>query len=561
MFNLHNKYQNLKRSKEIFTVLVKFGFGFLFNKQAAKSDLGIDVEKTKFRGETESIRRMSGPAKLRTALEELGPTFVKLGQILSTRPDLLPRAYTDELSNLQDAATPFSAEEAEVQFKNEFNQGTAELFAEFEPEPMAAASLSQVHRARLRTGELVAVKVQRPDIRNQIETDISILHRLAAIMEKRMHWSRIYQPADLVREFSYMIRQELDFKREAHNLESFHRNFPDSEEIRMPKVYWKQTSERIITMELVEGTKINRVIKSEEDEFDKQEIASRITNAFLKQVFKDGFFHGDPHPGNIIIQKDNVVGFLDFGIVGRIDDWTKNKLADVLIAITQNDVEKIIKVWREMDLLDPLQNTQPIERELQHFLDKYYGIPSKDIKIGRLLEEIIDIMVRHEVKAPTVLALLTKALIHIEGICRQLDPDFNMVAYTEPYAKELLKRKYSPHELFKKSTQLSKDLLEVAEKIPYEFYLLSKGLRQGKLSVGFKHEHLEELTVVIDRASNRIAFGLIIAALIIGSSFIMSIDKGPFLFNYPILGLLGYMVAAFLGLGLVVSIIIRRGKL
>ncbi|MDZ7612198.1 MAG: AarF/ABC1/UbiB kinase family protein [Candidatus Moranbacteria bacterium] len=561
MWNLNRKYQNFKRAKEIILVLARFGFGYIFNTKSTGKILGVSERKIKSEKGSKEVLQMKPPKRLRVALEELGPTFIKLGQILSARPDVLPAEYTDELTNLQDAVPPFSYEEVREQIHREFGKEVEEVFAEFNKKPIAAASLSQVHEAKSADGSKLAVKVQRPGIRNTIETDISILNRLAQFVEKRMRWSRIYQPTDLVKEFSQVIRQELDFVREAHNIEGFRKNFSGNEMMFVPKVFWKFTTEKILTMELVEGKKINKVIDSQNQEYNKKTIASRLTNSVLKQIFQDGYFHGDPHPGNIFVMKNGRIAFLDFGIVGHLEDKIKDYLADMLVAITQRDVGRIIRIWKDMEIMDPLEESQSLRQELKGFLDKYYGMESRKIHLGRLLEELIEIMVRYEIKAPASFALLTKAVINVEGICRRLNPKFNMVSYTEPYAKDLLKKKFSLKELFRKSSALGSEALDLLGKTPQELYLLSKGLREGKLSIGFKHEHLEDLTLVIDRASNRITFGLITAALIVGSSFVMTIDKGPFLFGYPVFGFFGFMIAGVLGLGLVISIIIRRGKL
>lgn len=561
MWNLNRKYQNFKRAKEIILVLARFGFGYIFNTKSTGKILGVSERKIKSEKGSKEVLQMKPPKRLRVALEELGPTFIKLGQILSARPDVLPAEYTDELTNLQDAVPPFSYEEVREQIHREFGKEVEEVFAEFNKKPIAAASLSQVHEAKSADGSKLAVKVQRPGIRNTIETDISILNRLAQFVEKRMRWSRIYQPTDLVKEFSQVIRQELDFVREAHNIEGFRKNFSGNEMMFVPKVFWKFTTKKILTMELVEGKKINKVIDSQNQEYNKKTIASRLTNSVLKQIFQDGYFHGDPHPGNIFVMKNGRIAFLDFGIVGHLEDKIKDYLADMLVAITQRDVGRIIRIWKDMEIMDPLEESQSLRQELKGFLDKYYGMESRKIHLGRLLEELIEIMVRYEIKAPASFALLTKAVINVEGICRRLNPKFNMVSYTEPYAKDLLKKKFSLKELFRKSSALGSEALDLLGKTPQELYLLSKGLREGKLSIGFKHEHLEDLTLVIDRASNRITFGLITAALIVGSSFVMTIDKGPFLFGYPVFGFFGFMIAGVLGLGLVISIIIRRGKL
>ena len=561
MLNIKQSYKNLKRTREILKVVAKYGLGYFLDFSKAES--GLNLKKKIFPKKTtklERIQRLTLPQRTRLACEELGPTFVKLGQILSIRPDLIPREFAEEFSKLQDEVPSFSFDEVEEQFKKELGKPINELFVEFDKRPVAAASLSQVHKAKLMSGEIVAVKIQRPNVGKIIETDISILFSLVKFIEKRSISGHLFQPVKIIREFSQTIKKELDFVNEGHNIEKFRINFRESETVHIPKVYWKLTTKRILTMEFIKGVKISQVINSKDSRFDKKIISSRGTDMILKQVLVDGFFHGDPHPGNIFIMENNIIAPIDFGMVGRIEESTMVNMADFLIAAISNDTDKIVRILEDMDIVDSEMDLKKIKVEISYFIDKYYNVPLKELEMGRIIEEILEVMIQHQIKVPSDLVLLTKALVTIEGVGRELDPDFNMVTRAKPFANKLIRRKYSLNNLLKVSGKFAEELFDSLKIFPNEFSYLVKNLRKGKFSINLQHKGLEKLILEIDRASNRLSFSMIISALIIGSSFIILSNKGPFIFDYPVLGIFGYLIAAVLGLWLVISIV-RRGGL
>ncbi|MCK4800326.1 AarF/ABC1/UbiB kinase family protein, partial [Candidatus Parcubacteria bacterium] len=344
MFNIKQNYKNLKRTKEILKVVTKYGLGYFLD--FSKVEGGLNLKKKIFPEKVtklEKIQRLTLPQRTRLACEELGPTFVKLGQILSVRPDLIPREFAEEFSKLQDEVSSFSFEEVEEQFKKEFGKSIKELFIEFDKRPVAAASLSQVHKAKLISGETVAVKIQRPNVEKIVETDISILFSLVEFIERRSISGHLFQPVEIIREFSQTVREELDFVNEGHNIGKFRINFRESETVHIPKVYWKLTTKRILTMEFINGIKISKVINSKDSKFDKKVISNRGADMILKQILVDGFFHGDPHPGNIFIMEDNIIAPIDFGMVGRIEESAMMNMADFLIAAISNDADKVVK--------------------------------------------------------------------------------------------------------------------------------------------------------------------------------------------------------------------------
>ncbi|MCK5459588.1 AarF/ABC1/UbiB kinase family protein [Candidatus Parcubacteria bacterium] len=559
MFNLKQKYKNFKRVKEILLVLSKYSLGYFLNLPAVEKYFKIGKKIFVKKIKKDAFGRLTIPQRTRLACEELGPTFVKLGQILSTRPDLIPREFTEEFSKLQDNVPPFAFFQVEKLFEEEFGKSIDELFVEFNDRPVAAASLSQVHKAKLANGEVVAVKIQRPNIKERIKSDISILFDLVKFMEKKLVNGYIYQPMEIVKEFSRTIKQELDFVSEGRNIDKFRINFKENEAVCIPKVYWQLTTPKILTMEYINGVKISDVNKSKNSRFDKKIISARGADMILKQIFKDGFFHGDPHPGNIFVMKNNVVALLDFGMVGRVDEDTMADMANLLIATIEKDADKIIKILEKMDIVCSDINLKELKIEIKNFVDKYYGISLKQLEIGVIIEEILEIMIHHQIKIPSDLVLLSKSLVIIEWVGRDLDPDFDMVSHAKPFAKELLSKKYSIINLWKKGRATTEELFDFLQIFPKEFSLLIKSLRKGEFNINFQHKGLERLILEIDRASNRLSFSMIIGSLIIGSSFVIQANIGPFIFGYPAIGIIGYLFASFLGLFLIISIL-RSGK-
>ncbi len=559
MLNLKQNYKNLKRAKEILFILSKHGLGYFFNlseiEQYFKLGRNFFVKKNK----KKEIKHLTLSQRVRMSCEDLGPTFVKLGQILSTRPDLISREFIEEFSKLQDEVPPFSFSEVKEVFQEEFGKSISDVFTQFDEHPVASASLSQVHRAKLPSGEYVAVKVQRPNIEECIKMDISILFDLARFIDKRLINSHIYQPIKIVEEFSKSIKRELNFISEGHNIDKFGVNFKDSETVHIPKVYWQLTTSKILTMEYINGVKISAIDNSHNFQYDKKLISTRGADMILKQIFVDGFFHGDPHPGNIFIMENNVIALVDFGMVGRIEEKTMANMADLLIAAIDNDADKIIKSLEEMEIIGSDININNLKIEIKDFIDKYYGVPLKQLEISVIIEEILEIMIRHQIKVPSDLILLVKSLVTIEGVGRDLDPDFNMVAHTKPFAKQLISKRYSLRNLWNKSSESFKEFLNFFEVFPKNFVYLIRDLRKGELNIGFQHKGLDKLIYEIDRSSNRLSFSIVIAALIIGSSMVLSQPIGPYIFGYPAVGIIGYLFASFLGLFLIISIL-RSGR-
>ncbi len=561
MLKLRKNYKNFRRMKNILTVITRYGLGHVFDQSGLlkyfKLRKGFFYKKEK----EQKVSSLTPPERVRLVCEELGPTFIKMGQILSTRPDLVPQDFLKELNKLQDEVPPFSFEEAKKQVQKELGKPLEKLFLEFDKEPLAAASLSQVHKAKLKTGELVAVKIQRPGIEPLIDSDISILKDLASFVERKFISTQLYQPVEIVEEFKRSIKQELDFINEGRNIDAFRNNFKEKADVRIPKVYWKLSSSKVLTMEYITGEKLSFLLKQEEgwERIKPKVIAQRSSKIFLKQIFEDGLFHADPHPGNIFIEEDGTIALLDFGMIGRLDSNTLDSLIDILMGIVKNNSERIVSTLEEMEATDISKDSKKLKRDIQDLINKYYGLPLKQIRMNKLIPEILEIITKHKIKIPTDLALLAKALITTEGTIKKLDPEFNIIDQAKPFAQELLEKKYSPQILWRKGHEKVRELFHLLEVLPKDILWFLRAIKKGKVDVGFEHKGLEKLINEIDRASNRLSLSLIIAALIIGSSLVLMQGAPPFILGYPAIGIIGFLLASFLGLGLIISIL-RSGK-
>jgi len=555
---LKRRYKNLNRFRQIVNILIKYGFDY-FVKQLGLTNLiskGGKILKLK----PSKIAQLPLPIKVRLALEELGPTFVKLGQILSTRPDLIPPDYIEELQKLQDKVPPFAYDQVEQIIKRELGADISKIFKSFEQKAFAAASLGQVHQAILEDGDKAVVKVQRPDIEKTIETDLDILFHIARLTEKHIPASRLYDPVGIVEEFAKAIRLELDYGTEGRNAERFRKNFEDDETIYTPKIYWKFSSKRILTMELIQGIKINSIEELDKAGYDRKKIAENGAKAFMKQILIDGFFHADPHPGNMLVMKDEIIGFMDFGMMGRLDEEIKEKGVDLFIAILERKPDKIINEMLNLGITSQEIDTRSLKIDIKEMLDQYYDKSLKEIKLGELINQLVNIAIKYHIRIPAEFALLGKSLLTIEGIGLELDPDFNLAEIAKPYAKDVILERKSPQRLILKLLNDLAELYNLIILIPGQLSNTLKKMEEGVFKLEFQHRGLENLISALDRSTNRLSYSLILAAIIIGSSLIIQTDKGPHFMGFPVIGVLGFLISGVLGLGLVIMIL-RSGKM
>ncbi len=553
-----NRLRHFGRFRQISTVLIKYGFGEFLDR-AGVASLFYRTRKFFFPRVPEIVR-LNYAHRIRLALEELGPTFVKLGQVLSTRPFLIPPDLVYELSKLQDQVAPFGFKEVQKTIERELGKSIPEPFSDFQPEPIASASLAQVHKAKLKNGKEVAVKVQRPGIKSVIESDMSILRVLADLSVRHIPESRQYDPQGLVEELAKTTRQELDFVNEGQNIEIFRANFKDQAEIYIPKVFWELSTPLVLTTEFVHGTKVSDLPKLQARGLDPKVIAQRGADLVCKQIFDYGFFHADPHPGNILILDGNVIAPLDFGMVGTLTESQLEEFSDILEAFVAGDAKKIVRVLLESEIVDEKVNLRRLEIDISALLQKIKRKPLGRLDMKDLMWDNFDIFKRYEMKAKSELMLLSKALVTYEELARSLDPEFQMAEVVKPYVAKLIKKKFAPGQFIRETIGGISDLRRLASDLPFEVKRILQKSRKGEMSVELRHRDLDRLMLEIDRSSNRLSFALIIAAIIVGSSLIIKLEIGYKVFGFSVLGLLGFLFAGLLGVGLVIAIL-RSGRL
>lgn len=558
LVQLNRNIRSIRRYRQIGRVLFKYGFDQLL--EYLNLSHFIARGKRIFRRSELKIAQLSPAERMRLALEELGPSFIKLGQLLSTRPDLLPKSYITEFAKLQDMVPSFSFEEVRNQIHVELGGEIEQLFSSVETEPIAAASIAQVHRARLTSGEAVVIKVRRPAIVELVETDIDVLMGLAFLAERHLPGSDIYDPVGVVREFARTIRREMDFSREGHTIEKIAGNFAGDNTLYFPKVFWERTSKGVLTLEFIDGIKVSDLSALKNAGLDRALIARRGADAFLKMVLVHGFFHGDPHPGNVFILPENTICLLDYGMVGRLDNQLKGYLLDLLLAITGRDVDEVVSLLSYSGDLPDQLNMRALKRDLSEFIDSYYELPLQEIEVGRMLMEFIEIITTYHIKFQPDLMLLSKALITVEGMGRELDPRFDMIEHVRPFMESAIKERISPRQMVTDIREHFIGLANLIKNLPKDLKELLNRINRNKFKIDLEHRGLDRFIQELDKSINRLSSSLIIAALIVGSSIIMQTDKGPLLLGFPVFAFLGYTIAGFIGLWWVIAIL-RSGRL
>lgn len=545
------KELHLDRSGQISKILVRHGIDY------AAGSLGLD----RFEVTKKYFHREPQPVHLRMALEEMGTTFIKLGQVLSTRADLLPPEYLHELAKLQDAALPIPFESVHEVLTAELGRPVEDVFASFDPEPLAAASIGQAHAAVLPDGMEVVVKIRRPGVIEQVEEDLEILKRLAGAATRHWEFASRYDLVGLAQEFSDTLTLELDYLREAESTEQFRANFANDPRIHIPTIYWPATTTRVLTLERIRGIKINDLARLEEQGIDRAALAQDASNLVLKMICEDGMFHADPHPGNFFIEPDGRIGLIDFGMIGKLDARTQELLADLLVSTSNGELVRLVDVLLELGVSRARVNRELLKRDVNHLLTVYWGRPLKDVKIGSLLNDVFIVMRNHHLHLPSNLALLVKTLIMIEGIGVNLDPDFQLARALSTYTNKLLFQEYSPTRWAPRLARASMDLARLGVELPQQLRRMMAEIERGSLQVSMKADGLNPIVDRFERISDRIVLGVIAAAFINGLAVLMSVYRPPGWEHWaPAVFAFGFGCALILGSYLAWSILRRKRR-
>lgn len=543
----------MQRYRQIFFVLIKYGFDDLIHNLRVDQylELGWNLLLSKQKAKVDDL---TTPARMRLVLEELGTTFVKMGQALSTRSDLLDPPVLNELAKLQDSVPAFPSEKARAIIERELERDFGELFLYFEEKPMAAASIGQVHRAILRDGTEVAIKVQRPDISRTVEIDLEIMHHMASLAERHLELGHIHKPTAVIEEFTKSLKRELDYEIEIANLERFAEEVGDGKEATAPAVFREYSSSKVLTMAFVRGVKPSDVEAVVSAGHDPHEVAKRGARQVLTQVFSHGFFHADPHPGNIRIVDHNVICFLDFGMMGRLDRQSREVFADLLVNVMDRDEAKTAEALLKLTHSHALINRPQLEREIAELIDQYLYRSLKHLHVGRLVRDLLDLTTRFELTIPPQYFLLIKAITQVEDMGRRLDPEFDFTGEALPFMRKVILSRYNPKRLFRMVYESSSDFAFLMREVPGEVRELLKQAKQGKVKIEFQPIGLRRLLATLEHVSNRIASSIVLGSLIVGSSIIVYSGIPPKWGDIPIIGLGGYLVSGIMGFALLRAI-------
>ncbi len=554
------RYRHLLRYQQIIGIILKYGFDNILDAMNIDRYIESGLKLIPFSRPHERVEKLSRNQRIRMALEELGPTFVKMGQVLSSRPDLVPMDLIAELSKLQDEIPAFGFDQVKETIAAEFGRPLGEVFLFMDEIPFASASIGQVHRASVTGDERLAVKIQRPGIRKTIEADLEIIHHLAGIMERNIQEMAFYRPVRIVEEFAKTLEKELDYTIEATNMERMADQFMYDRTIHIPKVYPAESSERVLTMEFIDGIKASNIDAIDRAGLDRKRITRRGADFIMKQVFEHGFFHADPHPGNIFILDNNRICPVDFGMTGFLDQTTRELFVDIIHAVATNNTKLAARLL--CDLCD--YETQPdmdrLEKEISLFVSVHLTRSLKEIRTSKMVNQLLELCAAYGLRIPPDLFLMMKAFVSVEDVARKLDPDFNMLGHAVPYVTSAKYRQMAPGKIAENVMHIARESFRLFQQLPSDTMEILRLVKQGKLKLAIDIQGLDKMMVHQDQTSNRISFSIIIAALILGSAIVINSDVPPMLFGVSVIGIAGFVAAAVMGIWLLVAII-QGGRL
>lgn len=543
--------RNLQRVREVAGVVVKFGFGDLLARTGLEGLAERGRNLLRFGRRREAFVGLRTEERVRLALEELGPTFIKLGQILATRPDLVPLSWVEELRRLQDDVAPFPADEARREVESQLGRPLDAVFARFEAEPVAAASIAQVHRATLRSGAAVAVKVRRPGLERRIAIDVDVLRVLAALVEENLPELRAYEPCAVVEEFARSIGREIDLTQEAANYERFAREYETDPHIHVPRVHRDLSTDGLLVVEWIDGIKASDVAAIERAGIDRKQLARTGFDFVLRQLFENGFFHADPHPGNWFVMPDGRIAPIDLGQMGTLDRDTIDDLIDLLVGILLQDARRVLRLLVRLELVDDDVDAKGLERDVAELIARFHSLPIGRVDVAELMTRLFEVLARHRVRVPADLFLMGKALATMEGMARDLDPQMDPLAVIRPFALKLwIERLQDPRYLARDGLRVARAYLDLATRLPTDLRRITSQLARGELALRVELEGRTDLARERARSANRSALAVVLAALLLASAWLVGAESGPILPFLPfelrlsgLLGLVGFGLA------------------
>ncbi len=555
---INKKYRHANRYLEIIKVLTKYGFEDVISQSRVESviDFGRNIV---FKEADAKITSLSYWERIRLAVEELGPTFIKFGQIVSTRPDLISIELITELKKLQDNVLPFSEDEAKSLIEKELGKQIPMLFKDYSSIPIAAGSIAQVHRAVLIDGGTVAIKVQRPGIDLTIKTDLEIMFHLATMVEKYVNGMKSLNIIKIIEEFENSIFKELDFSIEASSIERFYNNFKNNQNIYVPKYYHTYSTKKVLTMEFIEGIKISDIESIEANSLDRKIIASRGADLELKQIFEFGFFHADPHPGNVLVLPENVICFLDFGMMGTLTRSTRELIISMAVGAINKDIDKIIRSLLKICETDGEINKQKLEIQITELFSRYFNQPLERMDMSNLINDIINFFPANKLIIPSDLFLLGRSLLLQQANGESLDPDFNVSVHMKPYFNKMIRERINFRKMAKDVIFSSEELVQLLKILPFEMREIIEKVKNGTIKMDIEHKGVNPMLKTIEKISNRITIAIVLASITIGSSLIVHSKIPPLWHDIPVIGLFGFLAASILGFRLLISIF-RNGK-
>jgi len=565
--NLPKTVRSIRRVQTIARVLTRHGFGHVV--QRLHLERYVPLPRRWRRPVPIQVGTEAGLGqRLVRVLEELGPTYIKFGQVMSTRPDVFPPDIIRALTTLQDHVPPFDTAEARRIIETDLGAPLEDCFEAFDDEPFASGSIAQVHRARTRPLDVlpsqdVVVKVKRPHIEDTVRLDMTILHWIAQLAERWVPEAQVYRPKTIVEEFERSIMLEMDFINEASTITRFGEAFADDPDFdfHIPTVHWELTGPCVLTLQELHGISAQVLMNEFHPDYDTRHIARKLVLSFIHQFFEVGLFHADPHPGNLLIEPPSSIGLVDFGLTGRIDDEMLGRLVVGLLGAIKKEPGLIVEVLADMDALGEHTDRHRLRQDFSLLIEKYVGLPLYRFELQKLFFEISDLVRRNDVTLPREFVLFGKAFVGIGGICLQLDPDLDLAALLEPNLKKILARRFAPHHLARTAAISGWHMYSILKSAPGTLREISRKLAQGRWQLNIHHQNLEEFAHEIDRSSNRLSYAVVTAAIIVASSLILTRAEAT-IFGLPftLIGLVGYFFAAIMGVGLVIAIL-RSGKM